>query len=388
MQDRYKRYKELAYKWLKGTITPAEAEEYNQWYHGENQSLPLDVDPEIAHSEKALKQKILTGIRREAALKKQPVRRRIYTVVTGIAAAMLLLVAAYWYLDRVSVQKIYPVAKIKDPEFKNDVLPGETKAVLTLPDGRKIALNSTANGILAVINGTEIIKTRDGKITCRNKKNTGQAEMMTNIISTPAGGQYEMTLSDDTKVWLNAGSSITYPTSFTGKLRSVSITGEAYFEVAKNPAKPFIVSADNMNVKVLGTHFNVNAYRNERAINTTLLEGRVEVINKANGHISSIMPGQQAQFSRSGDVKVTEANTENAVAWKNGIFEFDKTDIKSLMKQVARWYNINVTYSGPVTKDLFTGTIPRNVALTELLTMLKYAKVHFRLDKNNLTVLP
>lgn len=384
------RYKELAEKWLKGTITPEEAKEYDQWYHDHTgeEPLPFHVDEEIARSEKALKRKILTGIRLKIALKKQPVRIRVYTVITGIAAVLLLFAGARWYRSHTIPEKIYPVAKVSDPEFKNDVLPGKTKAILTLSDGRKIALDSATSGLLAVQGGTEIIRTADGRIVYKNGKNAGQNPTMTNTISTPAGAQYQVMLSDGTAVWLNAGSSITYPASFTGMVRTVDITGEAYFEVAKNPAKPFIVSTGNMSVKVLGTHFNVNAYNDEHTINTTLLEGSVEVINKINGQISAIVPGQQAQFLRSGDVKVKAVNTENAVAWKNGMFEFNQTDIVSLMKQVARWYDIKVTYSGTVTKDLFTGSIPRSVALTELLTMLKYASVHFKLEKNNLTVLP
>lgn len=382
------RYKELAEKWLKGTITPAEAKEYDQWYHAEGESLPFQVNEETARSEKALKRKILAGIRLKIALKKRSVSVQIYTVITGIAAVLLLFAGARWYRMHTAPKKIYPIARVSDPAFKNDVLPGKTKAVLVLSDGGKIALDSATSGILAVRGGTEIIRTADGRIVYKNGKNAGRGRFMTNTISTPPGAQYRIILSDGTAVWLNAGSSITYPASFTGMIRNVTISGEAYFEVAKNPAKPFIVSTGNMNIRVLGTHFNVNAYKDEHTINTTLLEGHVEVIDKISGHISAIVPGQQAQFFRSGDVKVKAANTENAVAWKNGMFEFDQTDIVSLMRQVARWYDINVTYSGTITKDLFTGSIPRSVALTELLTMLKYARVHFRLDKNNLTVLP
>ena len=388
LSNEYNRYKELAEKWLKGTITPEEAKEYNQWYNAKGEELPVTVEPEIAHNEEALKQKIIIKVRRELGLKaKQGKKRVLYTLMSAAAIVLILVSGIYWYQYRTVNDKIYPVAKIKDPSFKNDVAPGSNKAILVLADGRKIALDSATNGVLATQGATKIIRKADGNIVYENGKNAGESTMMDNTMSTPIGAQYQLVLSDGTKVWLNAGSSITYPTDFMDTVRKVNITGEVYFEVTKNPQRPFIVSTGNMNVRVLGTHFNVNAYSDERTINTTLLEGKVEVINKVNGHITAITPGQQAQYDNFGVMKVEEVNTDNIVAWKNGMFEFNRTDIVSLMKQVARWYNINVTYEGPITKDLFTGTVPRNVSLTELLTVLKYAKVHFKLDKNNLTVL-
>ncbi len=385
--NRQDRYKELADKWLKGTITPAEAEEYNQWYNSDERS-PVEINSAIVQTEYELEQRMLTEIRRKTALK-QGIKKRIYYNLMGAVAVVLMLLGGiYWYQHPTIPKKIYPVAKIKDPAFKNDILPGSTKAVLTLSDGRKIILDSAANGFLAVQGDTKIIRMADGNIVYRNGKNMKGYTIMANTISTPIGAQYQLILSDGTKVWLNAGSSITYPTYFTDTVRNVNITGEVYFEVAKNPRKPFIVSTRNMNVRVLGTHFDVDAYNDEHTINTTLLEGKVQVINRANGHVNTIVPGQQVQYGQSGDVKIIAVDTENAIAWKNGMFEFNRTDIVSLMKQVARWYDVNITYDGPATKDLFTGTILRSVSLTELLTMLKYAKVHFKLDGNSLTVLP
>jgi ferric-dicitrate binding protein FerR (iron transport regulator) len=207
-----------------------------------------------------------------------------------------------------------------------------------------------------------------------------------NTMSTPAGGEYQLTLADGTKVWLNAASSITFPTSFTGKERKVSISGEAYFEVASNPSHPFIVSARGMDVTVLGTHFNINAYADEGSIRTTLLEGSVRVASERDGQAREISPGQQSSLDPAGGMHVREVNTDEVIAWKNGLFQFNKTDIQTMMRQISRWYNIEVKFAGPVNEQ-FSGIIPRNITLTELLTVLKTVKVKFAIDGNKLTVM-
>jgi len=288
-----------------------------------------------------------------------------------------------------------------------DVLPGSEKAVLTLAGGRRILLDNTARGIVAIQGDCKIAFIGDGELTYQagemalgttidtqlrstlfgnNAAQKLYGPEIHNTLSTPKGALYHLTLSDGTKVWLNAASSITYPVRFNADERRVSIKGEAYFEVAKNAAKPFKVSVDDMLVTVLGTHFNVNAYKDAATINTTLLEGAVNVQNLQSGDSRNIRPGQQAKLLPTHQISVASVNTDIAIAWKNGLFQFEKADLHSLLNEVARWYNIQVEWKGDGTPDLFTGTIPRNLKLSELLSVLDYANVRFKLEDNRLTV--
>jgi transmembrane sensor len=190
-------------------------------------------------------------------------------------------------------------------------------------------------------------------------------------------------LEDGTGVWLNAASSIKYPTAFTGNERRVEITGEAYFEVAHNADKPFRVTFNEQTVEVLGTHFNINAYADEPAAKTTLLEGKVKLTNKAQS--AMLLPGQEAVLVTNG-YQVKEADLEQAMAWKNGIFYFDNTDVKTIMRQVARWYNVQVEYEGKVTDYKFAGDLRRNTNLANVLQILEQAGIHFRMEGRKLIV--
>ena len=205
-------------------------------------------------------------------------------------------------------------------------------------------------------------------------------------MTTPRGAFYQLTLPDGTAVWLNAASSITFPLKFGTNERRVSITGEVYFEVASNKKRPFIVTANSTQVTVLGTHFNINAYNDENAVRTTLIEGQVKVSSNINGQEKMIMPGQQSQTDRSGAIRVGNVNIDEVISWKNGVFRFNKTEITSLMRQISRWYNVDVRFEGSPPKDLFSGTIPKSLKLAELLTVLKTANVKFEIQGNELTV--
>jgi ferric-dicitrate binding protein FerR (iron transport regulator) len=189
-------------------------------------------------------------------------------------------------------------------------------------------------------------------------------------------------------VWLDAASSIRYPTAFTGGQRSVDITGEAYFEVTRNTKMPFRVRIDsNTEVEVLGTHFNINAYENEEAIKTTLLEGAVKVIRSGNAKM--LLPGQQAAVDRNGGIQLVEnADVDAVVAWKEGFFDCDGLDIEAIMRQVGRWYDIDVRFDGGVTSDKFAGKIPRSASLVTLLKVLESSDVHFKVENKNITVMP
>ena len=266
-----------------------------------------------------------------------------------------------------------------------DALPGSKGAVLTLSNGQQIILDSAGNGQLASQGGTTIIN-KNGEVVY-DVKEADAGEVLYNTMSTAKGRQYQLILSDGTKVWLNSASSIRYPAAFAGNVRNVSITGEAYFEVAKDKAKPFIVAVNNMEVKVLGTHFNINAYADEEAIKTTLLEGSVQVSNAAD--VAMLVPGQQSRLYKTGAIQtISNADLEEAVAWKNGVFIFNNADIQAVMRQVGRWFDLEIAYEGDIPKDSFGGKLPMDAKVTEVLAALQQTQVHFRIEGKRLIVMP
>jgi ferric-dicitrate binding protein FerR (iron transport regulator) len=232
-----------------------------------------------------------------------------------------------------------------------------------------------------------VVKQSNGQLAY-NTQNEKPTEVLYNTLTTPRGGQYQLVLPDGSKVWLNAASAISYPTAFTGSERKVEIKGEAYFEIAKNTAMPFIVKVNDAQVQVLGTHFNINAYSDEDAIKTTLLEGAVKVTKDAASTL--LKPGQQAILGRSSnEIRVQENTDLDAVlAWKNGYFSFNQTDLATIMRQIARWYDVDIVYSDKVPERRFGGEIPRNTNAAEVLKMLEESKVHFRIEGRKVIVLP
>jgi ferric-dicitrate binding protein FerR (iron transport regulator) len=249
-----------------------------------------------------------------------------------------------------------------------DLKPGSNKAMLVLADGSTILLDDSENGLLAMQGKTNIIKQQDGQITYKAGA-ANATEMVYNTLSTPRGGQFKISLPDGTKVWLNASTTLKYPVEFLGKERKVEISGEAYFEVAKDPSKPFLVETNQEMIEVLGTHFNVNNYGDEDLVKTTLLEGSINL--KVDGGNSLLRPGQQAQLSKTGNLKVTNyVDLEEIIAWKEGNFQFEDETIKSIMRQIARWYDVDVEFRGQVNKR-FGGVISRNVELSKVLNMLQ-----------------
>ncbi|MEP7081173.1 MAG: FecR family protein, partial [Ginsengibacter sp.] len=285
------------------------------------------------------------------------------------AAIIVLLVAGYMWFYFNNSSKITTQVLAKN-EIKQDIAPGGNRATLTLANGSTIILDSAQNGSLATQGNTQVVKLKDGKLIYQ-KENSNPASIQYNIISTPRGGQYQLTLTDGSQVWLNAASSITFPTSFVGDKREVKITGEAYFEVAHNAAMPFHVSVNKMDVEVLGTHFNVNAYDDEGMIKTTLFEGSVNV-SKGNESVK-IRPGQQAIVKNVlGKIQIKDdVDLEAVAAWKNGKFIFQNEDIFSIMRKLERWYNVDVTFKGNVTKEDFIGIISSKVNLSQILRLLK-----------------
>ena len=303
------------------------------------------------------------------------------------AAAVLLIsfsVAAYFILFNHKGKQDMATTESTAQRFKNDVAPGSEKATLTLADGTKIILDNTSNGTIATQGNAVVIK-EDGLLAYNVDQAKSQNKIIYNNLTTGRSEEYKsLVLADGTKVWLNSVSSIVFPTSFTGPERTVEITGEAYFEVAKNISKPFKVKANGVEIEVLGTHFNVNAYDDENIIATTLLEGSVKITQ---GTATAILkPGQQAQADKNNNVKVINANIDEATAWKNGMFSFHDATIDVIMRQLVRWYDIDVVYENKVSKH-FNATIARTVQLSELLKLLELTEeVKFRIDGKKITI--
>jgi len=307
----------------------------------------------------------------------------------GIAASLLVVMGLAVFLTKNSgeAQNHFVIAKGKD------IAPGKNIALLTLSNGRKIDLTQMVNGQMLKEDGLEIIKTADGqliyKVASDSKGHSGF-----NTVSTPAGGQYTIILPDGSTVWLNAGSSLTYPTKFASNERNVTLTGEGYFEIkhieGKNGRLPFSVSvkknADEYEkVQVLGTHFNINAYLDEPAIKTTLLQGSVRV-DGVKGQTALMKPGQQAEVYK-GKIQLRNADTEEAVAWKNGEFIF-REDLQSAMRKIARWYDVEVVYDESAPKQLMLGGwMSRATNISEVLNHIQLTgKVHFKLEGRRITV--
>jgi len=269
----------------------------------------------------------------------------------------------------------------------NDILPGGNKATLTLANGSIISLDSAKNGRLAEQDQATILKVGNGLITYDAIPPNGH-KVEYNSINIPKGGQYGVTLPDGSKVLLNSISSMRFPTAFNEKNRVVELTsGEAYFEVAKDIDKPFIVKVGDVQIKVLGTHFNIMSYDNESVIKTTLLEGSIEL--DKNGGVYLLGPGQQAQIDKAGNIKVLDdVDLERVSAWRNGLFYFEDDDIKAVMRQLERWYDITVDYQGAVPKNTFTGQIQRDITLSRLLENLANSNVHLSIEGRKVVVKP
>ncbi|MGF7039761.1 FecR family protein [Mucilaginibacter lappiensis] len=313
---------------------------------------------------------------------------RLFTI-RNVAAAAIILVAigagTYYYIQ-LNAKRSFIANSTK--AIKHDVDPGNNKAILTLENGAKLVLDSAKIGTLAKKGKISIRKTKDGQLIYAVDRGNDAAtnEPITyNTITTPRGGQYQVILPDGTKVWLNAASSLKFPTAFAGNQRSVELIGEAYFEVTKNTAKPFMVKVDKMQVKVLGTHFNIMAYSDEAEIKTTLLEGAIQLNNGSKRNF--LKPGQQG-IVKDDNVQVIDADTDEAIAWKNGFFEFRRVSIQDIMKQLSRWYDTEVTYEGKIPDDEFVGKIERNVKLSQVLHILELNHVHFKIENKKITVTP
>jgi ferric-dicitrate binding protein FerR (iron transport regulator) len=301
------------------------------------------------------------------------------------AATLVMAIAGAWWFTQ---SKAVPVSGIVQQPHPA-IVPGGDKAMLTLADGTTIVLDSSQNGLLLQQGNVKVIKAGGQLAYDKDHNPPGKTgEITYNTLSTPRGGQYLLQLEDGSKVWLNAASSIRYPTFFGNKERVVELTGEAYLEIAKNPTRPFRVMVRGMQVEVLGTRFNINAYGDEQTINTTLLEGSVKL--SLPGKASNILkPGQQAQLNTAGIINIVEGvDLEEVVAWKEGLFQFNRAGLHTVMRQIARWYNIDIVFEGNLPTRYFGGKISRNSNITEVLRVLQLSKIKVTIEGRKLTVSP
>jgi len=315
------------------------------------------------------------------------IRFAIWKRVAAAAVIIMMLGTGAYFLFANKGKRDEIVKTENNNSIKNDVAPGGDKAILQLADGSTIILDSAQNGTLSQQGNTKVLKLENGQLAYNTSGTT--TEVLYNTVSTPRGGQYQLTLADGSKVRLNAASSIRFPASFTGSERKVELVGEGYFEIAKNAVMPFKVDvAGKGEVEVLGTHFNINSYSNEPAINTTLIEGSVKVTGLISGKTVLLLPGQQAKLSSNGELSINRnADLASVMAWKNEKFVFQNADLKSIMRQLERWYDISVSYEGEIYTDEYVGIISRNVNISQILRMMeKISPVRFEIKGKNIVV--
>lgn len=319
-------------------------------------------------------------------------RRRLRWIPAAAAAVLFLSVSLYWLLHRTGNK----APALATSATSHDIAPGTNKALLTLADGTEIPVDTAANGVLTQQGTTSITQVAGGQLLYSSKNGQGKEADITqfNILRTPRGGQFQLRLPDGTRVWLNAASALKYPVAFHGPDRRVELTGEAYFEVAPDAGMPFKVTVrtgqykDSMEVAVLGTQFNIMAYPDETMVKTTLLEGAVKVIS--NNNSKQLAPGQGALLDKQHQTLRLQqhADTEEAVAWKNGFIQLEGNDMASIMRMIARWYDVEVLFTADVPAH-FRGAIPKNVPVSQVLKMMEMTgEVHFEIRGNQIVVSP
>ena len=371
----------LANKWLNGTITEQEKKILDEWY---DQQLPEKLEwSNEEDTDEIIRARMFSSLKEELQLNTRKVISIRQTRIWAVAAAsalLFLISSIYFSQNKPSEQHLTKVTK---PSVKADKSTGN-KAVLTLADGSAIILDNSPNGTVSKQGGTVVDKTSDGQLVYRSETtSTRQAENI-NTLSTPKGGQYQLQLPDGSKVWLNAASSIKFPAAFGAHERRVELLGEAYFEITKNAHKPFkVVLAQGAMIEVLGTHFNVMAYQNEKDVNTTLLEGSVK-ISKSNLALT-IKPGEQAVLNNT--LQAHKVDAEQEIAWQKGDFQFSNTDFAGILRELERWYDVDFIYDELPSKKL-NGIVSRTYNLSQVLRMLEITGgVKFKADGRKIRVI-
>ncbi|HEX5025063.1 MAG TPA: FecR domain-containing protein [Agriterribacter sp.] len=397
--DQDQQLKELFRKYLENRCTPAQAEQVFQWLEAdEHSSVQRQLINELMNSQYGRKDVDDTELNQVLERNADSIMQKIgeievFTVSPRkiawwrLSAAVMAVIfsgtLAYLWFSFKDTHEQRPVA-VQKKLHNSDIQPGRNKAVLILDSGKEVVLDEVKNGDVTQQGNSRIVKV-DGRLAYHQEGNLGL--VVYNTIATPRGGQYQVVLADGSKVWLNAASSLRYPTSFPGKERVVELTGEGYFEVAKNAEQPFHVKVNNMDVQVLGTHFNIMAYHDERNVKTTLLEGSVK-INTGN-NTALLEPGQQARLQNASLTIAGNVDVEEVVAWKNGYFQFERNaNLQQVMRQIARWYDVEITYEGNIPVRSFGGKISRDSNLSEVLKVLQLSKIDFTIEGRKLIVKP
>jgi transmembrane sensor len=367
-----KNAKKLLDKYIAGNCTAEEMAIVEDWY------LQLPFEKKAPHHSiiESTKQEVWSWLNpRGKSVKMFTVKR------FAIAASLILCLSVGLYF----IMQRYATPLTAKTELKN-ILPGRNKAVLTLADGTVVNLDDAKNGQIANQSGIVIRKTKNGQLEYIVKESPNTAAMGSNTIATPRGGQYMVNLPDGTKVWLNAVTTLKYPYAFAKNERLVELNGEAYFEVSKDRARPFRVKTGTQTVEVLGTHFNINAYRDEAVVKTTLLEGAVKV-STPSGSVN-LHPGEQSLLNAtSARLSLNEqVDIDKEMGWKNNVFAFDNDDLQSIMRQISRWYDVDVVYKGKITSEKYVGEIPRNSNLAEVFKILELNHVHIDAKGKVLTI--
>ena len=374
---------ELISKYTQGKCTAQEKALVESWFLAElEKSKEIEEEPDYEQKQIEIWDRLPKDTSVHVGTRKLWPRMAV-----AAAAAILILFGAVRYFKPTNQNtSSQPVGSAV-----NIIQPGGNKATLTLADGHMISLDDAGNGEIARQENTAIIKRADGQLIYTSEEHPTNKPMY-NTITTPRSGQYQVILPDGTKVWLNAASSLRYPSFFAENDRLVELTGEAYFEVAKDKTKPFKVIGRNQIVEVLGTHFNVNDYREEPFSYTTLLEGSVRISpsgdSKTSGADSKLLkPGQQSQLS-AGEITIRTADTEQAVAWKNGSFMFNDESLESIMRRISRWYDVEVVYLAVDKTQLYGGGVSRYEDVSKVLEKLELTGgVHFKIEGRRIIVM-
>lgn len=382
-------------KYQDGTASSAEKTLIEEYYRRLETAGTTDLSAEEANAlQEAMYKQITANITEPDTTVVIPIKRKNYNLA---AAAAVLLVAmgtgSYFWLFK--ERTALPAATKTAKAVRHDLPPGRDAATLTLADGRTIVLDS-ANGTISQQGGATVINLNGQVSYAKAGSKDEPPAVVYNTITTARGNQYQLVLADGSKVWLNSASSLRFPTRFTGNTREVELDGEGYFEVAKNAAKPFHVKTSNQEIEVLGTHFNVNAYKDEETVKTTLLEGKVRVASgkqpvaggKKGNQVVILKPGEQAVSGPYSPLATNYSpDLDQVMAWKNGWFEFDESDIKTIMRQISRWYDVDIRYNITPSNEKYGGRISRNLNLSNILKMLETYGVHYRLENKTLIVI-
>lgn len=389
---RFGSVKRIAYLisgYVQQTLTEREHNELDAWVEESDDNMKLfeeltdeeNIDANMAWMKSVMTEEVLQKTKAKINFSSTSNVGKQQKWIYALAASFILIVAGVWMYRQIVPEKAL------QPLIAADVLPGGDKATLILEDGTVIDLNSVAQGVIKNENGVAIKKSSEGEIVYMEDIQSAKNRTTYNILSTPRGGQYKVQLPDGSRVWLNAASSLKYPEVFNTNSRTVELEGEAYFEIAKDKSKPFVVKlTGESEVNVLGTHFNIMSYGNEKSKEVTLLEGSVNI--SLENHTLKLEPGQQAKINLGGIGLVPSADLEESTGWKDGEFVFHDADIQTIMRQVERWYDVEVKYEGPVSQ-YFNATISRNVPVSRLLEILeKTDKIHFKIENKIIYVLP